>query len=137
MATPAEATAMRRAIALAAEVLGSTNPNPAVGAVVIDASGAIAGEGATRPVGGAHAEVEALAVAGERARGATVVVTLEPCRHVGRTPACTDTIVAAGVRRVVYGVADPHDVAAGGGEALVAAGVEVESGLLAEEVTAD
>jgi diaminohydroxyphosphoribosylaminopyrimidine deaminase/5-amino-6-(5-phosphoribosylamino)uracil reductase len=121
MATPAETTAMRRAIALAAEVLGSTNPNPAVGAVVLDASGAVIGEGATRPAGGAHAEVEALAAAGGRARDGVLVVTLEPCRHVGRTPACTDAIVAAGVSRVLYAVADPHDVASGGAETLVRA----------------
>ena len=137
MATAAETMAMRRAIALAAGVLGSTNPNPAVGAVVIDRSGAVVGEGATRPVGGPHAEVEALSAAGARAEGATLIVTLEPCRHVGRTPACTDAIVAAGIRRVVYAVADPHDVAAGGGEVLVAAGVDVEGGLLADEAVPD
>ena len=137
MAMPAETTAMRRAIALAAEVLGSTNPNPAVGAVIIDAAGAVVGEGATRPVGGAHAEIEALGAAGERARGAILVVTLEPCRHVGRTPACTDAIIAAGVRRVVYGVSDPHDVAAGGAETLTAAGIDVEAGHLADEVSVD
>jgi len=137
MATPAETTAMRRAIALAAAALGRTNPNPAVGAVVIDASGAIVGEGATQPAGGAHAEVEAIASAGARARDATLVVTLEPCRHVGRTAACTDAIVAAGLRRVVFAVADPHDVAAGGAETLTAAGVDVEPGLLADDASAD
>src|SRR5437764_4238766 len=137
MATPAEMTAMRRALALAAGVLGATNPNPAVGAAAIDPTGAVVGEGATGPAGGPHAEVEALAAAGERARAATLVVTLEPCRHLGRTPACTEAIVAAGVRRVVYAVADPHDVAAGGGQVLAAAGIDVESGLLADEVTAD
>ena len=137
MATPAETAAMRRAIALAADVLGSTNPNPAVGAVVIDGTGAAVGEGATRPVGGAHAEVAALAAAGARAQGAVLVVTLEPCRHVGRTPACTEAIVAAGIRRVVYAVADPHDVAAGGGEALAAAGIDVEGGVLADEAAVD
>jgi diaminohydroxyphosphoribosylaminopyrimidine deaminase/5-amino-6-(5-phosphoribosylamino)uracil reductase len=135
MATPQETTAMRRAVDLAAEVLGSTNPNPAVGAVVIDAAGSVVGEGATRPAGGAHAEVQALAAAGDRARGGTLVVTLEPCRHVGRTAACTDAIVAAGVRRVVYAVRDPHDVAAGGDGVLSGAGVDVEAGVLDDVVT--
>ena len=137
MATPAETTAMRRAIVLAAEALGRTNPNPAVGAVIIDASGAVVGEGATRPAGGAHAEVEAIRAAGPGARDAVLVVTLEPCRHVGRTGACTEAILAAGLRRVVYALADPHDVAAGGGEILNAAGVDVEGGLLADEAAAD
>ena len=135
MATDVEETAMRRALELAAQVAGHTNPNPAVGAVVLAADGKVVGEGATAPVGGPHAEVAALTAAGERARGGTLVVTLEPCRHVGRTPACTDAIVAAAVRRVVFAVADPHDVAAGGGEVLVAAGVEVEAGVLADEVS--
>ena len=136
-ADTAETAAMRRAIALAHGVLGSTNPNPAVGAVVIDGAGSIVGEGATSPVGGAHAEAAALAAAGARAEGAVLITTLEPCRHVGRTPACTDVIVAAGIRRVVYGVADPHDIAAGGGEVLAAAGVDVAGGLLADEVSED
>ena len=135
MATEVEQAAMRRALELAAQVVGHTNPNPAVGAVVLDADGDVVGEGATAPVGGPHAEVAALTAAGDRARAGTLVVTLEPCRHVGRTAACTDAIVAAGVRRVVFAVADPHDVAAGGGEVLVAAGVEVEAGLLADEVS--
>src|SRR5437764_2506753 len=133
MATPAEMTAMRRALALAAGVLGATNPNPAVGAAAIDPTGAVVGEGATGPAGGPHAEVEALAAAGERARAATLVVTLEPCRHVGRTPPCTEAILAAGVTRVVYAVADPHDVAAGGAEVLGSAGVDVEGDVLGEE----
>jgi len=90
MATAQELAAMRRAIALAAEAVGRTNPNPAVGAVVLDASGAVAGDGATQPVGQAHAEVEALARAGDAARGGTLVVTLEPCRHAGRTPGFFD-----------------------------------------------
>jgi diaminohydroxyphosphoribosylaminopyrimidine deaminase/5-amino-6-(5-phosphoribosylamino)uracil reductase len=134
MATAVEQTAMRRALELATQVAGNTNPNPAVGAVVLDAHGRVVGEGATAPVGGPHAEIVALAAAGEQARDGTLVVTLEPCRHVGRTPACTAAILAAAVRRVVFAVADPHDVAAGGGEVLVAAGVEVESGVLADDV---
>jgi len=137
MTTATDIEAMRRAVALAAEVVGSTNPNPAVGAVVLDAAGTVAGEGATRPAGAAHAEVVALAEAGERARGGTLVVTLEPCRHAGRTPPCTDAIIAAGLRRVVYAVADPHAVAAGGGEQLARAGIEVESGVLADVAATD
>src|SRR5436305_5220505 len=137
MATPEETTAMRRAITLANAAIGRSNPNPAVGAVVLDATGSFAGEGATQQAGGAHAEIEALRVAADRARGGALVVTLEPCRHVGRTPACTDAILAAGVRRVVFAVADPHDVAAGGGEVLAGAGVEVEGGVLADEVAVD
>jgi len=132
-----ETVAMRRAIALARDALGNTNPNPAVGAVVLDATGTVVGEGATQPVGRAHAEIEALTVAGNGARGGTLVVTLEPCRHAGRTPPCTDAIVAAGVQRVVYALADPHDVAAGGEETLRSAGVDVEGGVLADEAAVD
>jgi diaminohydroxyphosphoribosylaminopyrimidine deaminase / 5-amino-6-(5-phosphoribosylamino)uracil reductase len=137
MATPEEIAAMRRAIALAAHAVGRSNPNPAVGAVVLDASGAIVGEGATQQAGGAHAEIEALTAAADRARGGTLVVTLEPCRHLGRTAACTEAILAAGVRRVVYAVADPHDVAAGGAEVLAGAGVDIEANVLVDEVAAD
>lgn len=137
MATTAESAAMRRAIELAAGVLGTTNPNPAVGAVVLDREGQVVASGATRPVGEAHAEVVALGAAGEQAAGGTLVVTLEPCRHVGRTGPCTDAITAAGISRVVYAVADPHSDAAGGAEALRAAGVDVEDGLLTDEATPD
>ena len=137
MASAEETTAMTRAIALATDALGRTNPNPAVGAVVLAPDGRVVGQGATAPAGGPHAEVEALAAAGAAARGATLVVSLEPCRHVGRTPACTDAIVAAGIRRVVYAVADPHDLAAGGDEALRSAGVDVEGGVLAAEAAHD
>src|SRR6185312_12965867 len=125
------------AIELATGVLGTTNPNPAVGAVVLDRDGAVAGSGATRPAGDAHAEIVALTVAAERAAGGTLVVTLEPCRHVGRTAPCTDAVIAAGISRVVFGVADPHDAAAGGGEVLAGAGIDVESGVLADGVRVD
>lgn len=128
---------MRRAIELAAGVLGTTNPNPAVGAVVLDRGGQVVASGATRPAGDAHAEIVALAAAGERAAGGTLVVTLEPCRHVGRTGPCTDAVIAAGISRVVYAVADPHAEAARGAEALRAAGVEVEDGLLVDEASPD
>jgi diaminohydroxyphosphoribosylaminopyrimidine deaminase / 5-amino-6-(5-phosphoribosylamino)uracil reductase len=131
MATPAETAAMQRALALGAEAVGSTNPNPPVGAVVLSADGRVVGEGHTAPIGGPHAEVVALEAAGADATGGTVVVTLEPCRHVGRTGPCTDVIAAAGVRRVVFAVGDPHGDAAGGAEVLRTAGIEVEVGLLA------
>lgn len=133
MATDVEQSAMRRAIDLADAALGVSNPNPAVGAVVLDAAGAVAGEGATRPTGGAHAEIGALAAAGERARGGTLVTTLEPCRHTGRTGPCTTAIIDAGVRRVVFALDDPHAAAAGGGDELRAAGIDVEGGALADE----
>jgi diaminohydroxyphosphoribosylaminopyrimidine deaminase/5-amino-6-(5-phosphoribosylamino)uracil reductase len=132
-----ELAAMRRALDLAADAVGRSNPNPAVGAVVLDAAGDVVGAGATQPVGGAHAEVEALTAAGHTARGGTLVVTLEPCRHAGRTPPCTDAIVSAGVRRVVYALGDPHDVAAGGADVLRSAGIDVVGGLLAEEAAVD
>jgi diaminohydroxyphosphoribosylaminopyrimidine deaminase / 5-amino-6-(5-phosphoribosylamino)uracil reductase len=137
MATDAERAAMLRAVTLANTALGTSNPNPAVGAVVLDASGEVLAEGATRPAGQEHAEIVALAAAGDRARGATLVVTLEPCRHTGRTGACTDAIQAAGISRVVYAVSDPHDEASGGGELLRAAGADVEGGVLAEEASRD
>src|SRR5262245_766885 len=125
--------AMRRALALAAAGLGSTSPNPCVGAVVLDRDGRPAGAGHTAPAGGPHAEIVALAQAGESARGGTAVVTLEPCNHTGRTPPCVDALVAAGIRRVVVGVRDPNPPAAGGIEALRAAGVAVEVGVRARE----
>ncbi len=130
---------MRRAMALAATVRGSTAPNPWVGCVVVPAAHAtdIATffEGATAPPGGPHAEVAALALAGEAARGATLYVTLEPCAHQGRTPPCTDAIIEAGVARVVVGIADPDQRVAGRGlRALRDAGIEVTEGVAAEEV---
>jgi diaminohydroxyphosphoribosylaminopyrimidine deaminase/5-amino-6-(5-phosphoribosylamino)uracil reductase len=124
-----ELAAMHRALALAETVRGRTSPNPAVGAVVLDGAGKLAGEGATAPAGGPHAEVRALAAAGERAHGGTAVVTLEPCAHTGRTPPCTEALVAAGVARVIYAVDDPNPEAAGGAEKLRAAGVEVRGGV--------
>jgi diaminohydroxyphosphoribosylaminopyrimidine deaminase/5-amino-6-(5-phosphoribosylamino)uracil reductase len=136
MASETELSAMRRAIAVSVEALGSTNPRPCVGAVVLDAEGHLAGVGVTQPIGGPHAEVAALAVATGRARGGTIVVTLEPCCHNGRTRRCTDAVIDAGLTRVVYAMSDPNPVAAGGAEQLRAAGVEVESGLLADEAAA-
>jgi diaminohydroxyphosphoribosylaminopyrimidine deaminase/5-amino-6-(5-phosphoribosylamino)uracil reductase len=137
MATQAETAAMRHAIELAASVRGSTNPNPAVGAVVLDRNGDVVATGATRAAGQAHAEIVALSEAGDRAAGGTLVVTLEPCRHTGRTGPCTDAVIAAGIMRVVFAVADPFADAAGGADVLRAAHVDVEPGLLADEAEAD
>lgn len=136
-ASPAEQAAMRRALELAASVIGVTNPNPPVGAVVLDAAGLVAGEGATAAAGGPHAEVTALRAAASRTDGAKLVVTLEPCRHTGRTGPCTEAILAAGITRVVYAVADPDAEAGGGARALRAAGVDVEGGVLAEAAALD
>ncbi len=113
---------MRRAVALARRGLGRTRPNPVVGCVV-ERDGQVVGEGWHARAGGPHAEVEALAAAGDKARGATLHVTLEPCAHAGRTGACSDAVLRAGVSRVVYGAADP--VHGGGGEVLRTAGLEV------------
>ncbi|NEK58372.1 bifunctional diaminohydroxyphosphoribosylaminopyrimidine deaminase/5-amino-6-(5-phosphoribosylamino)uracil reductase RibD [Geodermatophilus sabuli] len=120
---------MARARDLGAGVLGTTSPNPPVGAVVLAADGTPAGEGATAPPGGPHAEVVALAQAGERARGGTAVVTLEPCAHTGRTGPCADALLAAGIARVVVAVPEPTELAVGGAERLRAAGVDVELGV--------
>ena len=125
----AERRAMARARELGEGVLGSTSPNPPVGAVVLDAAGEVVGEGATSPPGGPHAEVHALRQAGERARGGTAVVTLEPCAHTGRTGPCAEALLAAGVARVVVAVPEPTSLAAGGAGRLREAGVEVELGV--------
>jgi diaminohydroxyphosphoribosylaminopyrimidine deaminase/5-amino-6-(5-phosphoribosylamino)uracil reductase len=126
---------MRVALAMARRGLGTAAPNPAVGAVVADeATGELIARGWTQPGGRPHAEPEALRRAGERARGATLYVTLEPCAHFGKTPPCADAIIAAGVRRVVIGVGDPDPRTRGDGIArLKAAGIAVEVGLDAEE----
>ncbi|HTZ09899.1 MAG TPA: bifunctional diaminohydroxyphosphoribosylaminopyrimidine deaminase/5-amino-6-(5-phosphoribosylamino)uracil reductase RibD [Acidimicrobiales bacterium] len=125
--------AMRRALAQAATARTRTSPNPWVGAVVRTPGGEEFAGATARP-GGPHAEVAALAAAGERARGATLYVTLEPCAHHGRTPPCTGAVVAAGVRRVVVALEDPDPQVAGRGLAqLRAAGLEVAVGPGAEE----
>ncbi|QTZ90894.1 bifunctional diaminohydroxyphosphoribosylaminopyrimidine deaminase/5-amino-6-(5-phosphoribosylamino)uracil reductase RibD [Streptomyces auratus] len=138
MATPApvETAAMRRAIELAARGLGHTSPNPVVGCVVLDSEGRTAGEGWHQRAGGPHAEIHALRAAGERARGGTALVTLEPCNHTGRTGPCAQALIDAGIARVVYAVADPDPSATGGALTLAAAGVDVEGGLLAVEAAA-
>lgn len=131
MASQAEIAAMEQALQLAARGLGTTSPNPVVGAVVLAPDGSVVGVGHHQRAGGPHAEVVALAAAGERAVGSTVVVTLEPCRLSGRTGPCTTALREAGVARVVYAVDDPTD-AGGGAEELRAAGLSVEGGVLAE-----
>ena len=116
---------MARAIELARSALGSTSPNPAVGAVLVK-DGQVVGEGATRPPGQAHAEVVALRQAGERAGNATLYVTLEPCCHWGRTPPCTRAVIEAGVAEVVVAVSDPNPLVSGNGIAeLREAGIAV------------
>ncbi|MGW0906678.1 bifunctional diaminohydroxyphosphoribosylaminopyrimidine deaminase/5-amino-6-(5-phosphoribosylamino)uracil reductase RibD [Streptomyces sp. NPDC002853] len=127
---------MRRAISLAALGLGSTSPNPVVGCVIVDASGAIVGEGHHQRAGGPHAEVHALRAAGEQARGATALVTLEPCNHTGRTGPCAQALIDAGIARVVYAVGDPNPTATGGAQRLRTAGVDVRAGLLEAEAAA-
>lgn len=136
MDTAADITAMRRAITLAARGLGSTSPNPVVGCVILDAAGRPAGEGFHRRAGGPHAEIHALREAGDRARGGTAYVTLEPCNHTGRTGPCAQALIEAGLARVVYAVGDPDPQATGGGDTLRAAGIKAEQGLLADEAEA-
>lgn len=123
-ATQAAVTAGERAV-------GVSSPNPPVGAALLDAAGNLVATGATEPAGGRHAEAVALDAAGGAARGGTLVVTLEPCAHTGRTGPCTQRILDAGVARVVYGVTDPNPVAAGGAEVLRDRGVDVRQ----DEVT--
>src|SRR5438445_12408979 len=114
---PAERAAMERALDLARRGWGRVAPNPLVGAVVVR-DGTVLGEGFHEEFGGPHAEVNALARVGAAARGATLVVNLEPCSHAGKTPPCTDAILAAGVRRVVAAIRDPDPQAGGGLEIL-------------------
>ena len=128
--------AMRRALELAARGLYSTYPNPRVGAVLAR-DDEIVGEGWHERPGEAHAEPIAIRAAGERARGATAYVTLEPCSHYGRTPPCADVLIAVGVRRVVYAVGDPNPLVNGAGaKRLADAGISVQAGLLAKEAEA-
>lgn len=129
-----DARFMRNALAMARRGLGLTAPNPSVGAVIVDHAGVIIARGVTQPGGRPHAERVALEKAGDLARGATLYVTLEPCSHHGKTPPCADAVIEAGIRRVVCGIADPHDVVAGQGLArLRAAGIDVTENVLAQE----
>ena len=131
-----EQAAMRRALALAVTDGVPLGPNPRVGCVLLDADGRTIAEGYHRGAGSPHAEADALAQAGDAARGATAVVTLEPCNHTGRTGPCAQALVDAGVRRVVVAQRDTNPVATGGIDTLLAAGVEVEVGLLADQARA-
>lgn len=123
---------MRRAVEASRAVQGRTSPNPPVGAVALDIAGEVVGVGATQPPGGPHAERVALAEAGGRAH--TVVVTLEPCNHTGRTGPCARALVDAGVSRVAFACSDPTALARGGGDTLRAAGIDVVEGVLSREV---
>lgn len=128
---------MRHALALAAKGRGFVEPNPMVGAVVLDSANQLVGEGWHQNFGGPHAEVFALAGAADRARGGTLVVTLEPCCHHGKTPPCTDAVLKAGIARVVVATADPFPPVAGGGLAILrAAGVEVHVGMCEADAVA-
>jgi diaminohydroxyphosphoribosylaminopyrimidine deaminase/5-amino-6-(5-phosphoribosylamino)uracil reductase len=122
---------MSRALTLARLGWGQVAPNPLVGSVVVR-EGEMVGEGAHRRFGAAHAEIEALAAAGGRARGSSMYVTLEPCTHHGKTPPCVDAVISAGVSRVIVAVRDPNPDAGGGVERLAAAGIRVDVGLLTE-----
>ena len=128
-ANAAEMAAMCRAVHLASLGDATTSPNPNVGCVVLTADGTTVGEGWHERPGLPHAEVVALRAAGDRARGATLVVTLEPCAHTGRTGPCTAAILGAGITRVVYAVPDPNPVAGGGAAVLADAGLTVLGGV--------
>ena len=130
-----EREAMGRALDLAWRGWGRVQPNPLVGAVVLQ-DGELVGEGWHPEFGDRHAEAVALAGAGERARGATMVVTLEPCAHQGKQPPCTEAIIHSGIRRVVAALRDPNPIASRGAERLQQAGIEVEVGPLAETAAA-
>jgi diaminohydroxyphosphoribosylaminopyrimidine deaminase / 5-amino-6-(5-phosphoribosylamino)uracil reductase len=125
---------LRRALDLASQGTGLASPNPRVGAVIVDAQGNIVGTGAYTYDGLKHAEVRALEHAGEKARGATLYINLEPCSHQGRTPPCADALIAAGIQRVVASIDDPNPQVSGRGfEKLRSAGIQVETGLLENE----
>ena len=134
MATQIEIDAMHRALEAAASVI-RTLPNPRVGCVLLAPDGSEIAVGKHLGAGQPHAEVDALTQAGERARGATAVVTLEPCNHTGRTGPCAQALIEAGVARVVFAQIDPDRTGAGGAKTLRAAGIEVEAGVMAEEAT--
>jgi diaminohydroxyphosphoribosylaminopyrimidine deaminase / 5-amino-6-(5-phosphoribosylamino)uracil reductase len=124
---------MRRALALAARGIGSVEPNPPVGAVLVDDELNLIAEGWHQHFGGPHAEVEAIAQAGDRARGATLFVTLEPCCHQGKTGPCTEAIARAGIRKVVVAARDPFPQVDGKGvERLTSLGIEIETGPMSE-----
>ena len=124
---------MRMALKLAARARGRTSPNPMVGAVVVK-GGRVVGKGYHRKAGTPHAEVHALADAGNEAHGADLYLNLEPCSHYGRTPPCADAVIAHKLKRVFVGMGDPNPLVSGRGmEKLRAAGISVQSGILEEE----
>jgi len=125
---------LHQALDLAREGIGLASPNPCVGAVLVDESGAVIGTGSHTYEGLKHAEVLAIEVAGEKARGSTLYINLEPCSHQGRTPPCADAVIAAGIRRVVACMSDPNPKVSGAGFAkLKAAGIQISVGILQEE----
>jgi diaminohydroxyphosphoribosylaminopyrimidine deaminase/5-amino-6-(5-phosphoribosylamino)uracil reductase len=133
---PDPTAVMQRAIDIACQGIGSVEPNPPVGAVIVDDDWKLLGEGYHQQFGGPHAEIHALEQAGDAARGATMFVTLEPCCHEGKTPACSQAIIQAGLKKVVVAVGDPAEHVSGGGiDDLRSAGIEVEVGLLAESAS--
>jgi diaminohydroxyphosphoribosylaminopyrimidine deaminase/5-amino-6-(5-phosphoribosylamino)uracil reductase len=136
MTAAGDEAVMQRALELAARGMDGTDPNPRVGCVLVRA-GEVVGEGWHARAGEPHAEVHALRAAGERARGATAYVSLEPCSHFGRTPPCAQQLIAAGVARVVYATLDPNPLVHGNGVAALAqAGIEVQGGILAAQAQA-
>lgn len=136
MASQAERAAMRRAVELAGDQRAMKGPNPRVGAVLLATDGSVVGEGFHRGAGTDHAEVVALRQAGDRARGGTAVVSLEPCNHHGRTGPCTQALISAGISRVIFGQSDRGGLAGDGAETLHQAGIDVEGGVLGEQAAA-
>lgn len=128
--------AMKLAIEHSYQVKGTTYPNPPVGAVIVDQEGRVVGVGATQPAGGDHAEVMALRRAGGLAAGGIAVITMEPCNHYGKTPPCVNALIEARVGTVIYALNDPNGIAGGGAGRLNAAGVQVRSGIMADQVAA-
>ncbi len=126
--TPFDQAMMQRCLQLARHGIGKTSPNPLVGAVIVQ-QGKIVGEGYHPGIGQPHAEVFALRQAGEQAIGATLYVNLEPCNHYGRTPPCSEAVIASGIKKVVIGMADPNTTAAGGRQRLEKAGISVVVGV--------
>lgn len=133
MATPVEIEAMEYALHLAARGLGTVSPNPAVGCVILAPDGQRVGEGWHQRAGQDHAEVIALKAAGDKAQGATAVVTLEPCSHTGRTGPCTEALIDAGISRVVFATPDPGVASSGGADVLRQAGLAVEGEVLLDQ----
>ena len=133
MATPVEIEAMEYALHLAARGLGTVSPNPAVGCVILAPDGQRVGEGWHQRAGQDHAEVIALKAAGDKAQGATAVVTLEPCSHTGRTGPCTQALIDAGISRVVFATPDPGVASSGGADVLLQAGLAVEGEVLLDQ----